>query len=754
MEALLVKSDSWSVVSGESVKPEATAEDASAAATAAAAAARTAWERTDRTAKSDIILAISPSELKLIKGCETSHALWQRLQATYQSAGPARKASLLKKLTLHRMTDGEEIRDHLRGFFDTVDKLGEMEVEINPDLLTIMLLYSLPPAFENFRCFRCKRFGHKAIECGKSRGNDEAPRKVEDLSMYASSDFSPPQNAFEIESAPEREKWCLDSGCSSHLCRDTRDFSEISNVANGTLNLATKASTEIKARGTVLFTGDVNGITKRVSVKDTLHVPELRTNLLSVGKITDRGYKVIFDKFAAEIVDKRNRQTVLFADRKDGLYYIRESKYVLNRDPKKGKFDNRSKKGIFLGYSDVSKGYRVWISGERRVDVSRDVKFLDFSEDAIADKFEDFYDDKRQTTNENELGIEIELCPDEAKIDIREGDALSEEEEEIDNPGENRPGRGPGRPRIVRTGLRGRPKKSLCYCIICDKSNIVVDNIQNTKFSRFIDETSEICNEKWMIFQVRYLDPDSGTLDIHTQLVVLININAKNSSTEKLFNALRKEMYKLQVPFSNIIALSCDKSICCHAIKASVVMLGKHVSFNSLKIERLLKDLLSIMNNVETKAYFLFLDYVLNFLNQFNVYFQTSQTRMHVLHSKCLQFLYNICQNFLKAEHLKIFSKNTTENLDENNNIDEINLGYECFDEALKKKWTALPLDCIFKPALNERGKTCLGMVIDKKHLSLMSTENLYASAAKKDKSTLRLYAADVNDIAGPLWTD
>ncbi|KAG5322319.1 POLX protein, partial [Pseudoatta argentina] len=157
MEALLVKSDSWSVVSGESVKPEATAEDASAAATVVAAAARTAWERTDRTAKSDIILAISPSELKLIKGCETSHALWQRLQATYQSAGPARKASLLRKLTLHRMTDGEEIRDHLRGFFDTVDKLGEMEVEINPDLLTIMLLYSLPPAFENFRCenFRC-----------------------------------------------------------------------------------------------------------------------------------------------------------------------------------------------------------------------------------------------------------------------------------------------------------------------------------------------------------------------------------------------------------------------------------------------------------------------------------------------------------------------------------------------------------------------------------------------------------------------
>jgi len=140
MEALLVKSDSWSVVNGETAKPEAVEGNANAT------AARAAWEKTDRTAKSDIILAISPSELKLIKGCVTSHALWQKLQAIYQSAGPARKASLLKKLTLHRMSDGEDIRDHLRDFFDTVDKLGEINIEVNPDLLTIMLLYSLPPA--------------------------------------------------------------------------------------------------------------------------------------------------------------------------------------------------------------------------------------------------------------------------------------------------------------------------------------------------------------------------------------------------------------------------------------------------------------------------------------------------------------------------------------------------------------------------------------------------------------------------------
>ena len=37
-------------------------------------------------------------------------------------------------------------------FFNSVDKLGEMNLEINGDLLSIMLLYSLPASYENFRC--------------------------------------------------------------------------------------------------------------------------------------------------------------------------------------------------------------------------------------------------------------------------------------------------------------------------------------------------------------------------------------------------------------------------------------------------------------------------------------------------------------------------------------------------------------------------------------------------------------------------
>jgi len=146
MQALLVKNDAWMYVSGESVKPTLVAGDATTA------NAVKQWKTNDDKAKSDIILSINPSELKQIKGCETSRDVWLKLENIYQSKGPARKATLLKQLTLQRMENGGDVRDHIRKFFDAIDKLGEMEVDIHPDLLSIMLLYSLLSSYENFRC--------------------------------------------------------------------------------------------------------------------------------------------------------------------------------------------------------------------------------------------------------------------------------------------------------------------------------------------------------------------------------------------------------------------------------------------------------------------------------------------------------------------------------------------------------------------------------------------------------------------------
>lgn len=50
--------------------------------------------------------------------------------------------------------------------------------------------------------------------------------------------------------------------------------------------------------------------------------------------------------------------------------------YVLDQTPNKDKFAPKGIEGIFVGYFDTSKAYRIWIPFEKKVRTSRNVKFL------------------------------------------------------------------------------------------------------------------------------------------------------------------------------------------------------------------------------------------------------------------------------------------------------------------------------------------------------------------------------------------
>lgn len=56
------------------------------------------------------------------------------------------------------------------------------------------------------------------------------------------------------------------------------------------------------------------------------------------------------------------------------------SVYFLDRNPNKEKFQSRSKKGIFVGYTENFKAYRIWIPDEHRIDITKDVEFMEVPE--------------------------------------------------------------------------------------------------------------------------------------------------------------------------------------------------------------------------------------------------------------------------------------------------------------------------------------------------------------------------------------
>jgi len=49
--------------------------------------------------------------------------------------------------------------------------------------------------------------------------------------------------------------------------------------------------------------------------------------------------------------------------------------YVYVPKEKRSKLDPSGKKGIFVGYSETSKAYKVYILGHKHVEINRDVTF-------------------------------------------------------------------------------------------------------------------------------------------------------------------------------------------------------------------------------------------------------------------------------------------------------------------------------------------------------------------------------------------
>ncbi|GAB1865899.1 Retrovirus-related pol polyprotein from transposon tnt 1-94 [Camponotus japonicus] len=229
-----------------------------------------------------------------------------------------------------------------------------MNIEINGDLLTIMLLYSLPDSFDNFKCAietrdtlpdteslkvkiieendarirksnhdesnamyaknnlkekssnnskaetnnvktnkkkivykcnYCQKKGHKESECfAKKRDKGNKSSKDQNANHVDESFFI---NSPEAEN--EQQDWCIDSGCTSHLCKDRDSFSNYENM-DRRIQLASTAKASVVAKGDAKLTVQYGENCKSISLRDALYVPELRTNLMSVARIVDKDH--------------------------------------------------------------------------------------------------------------------------------------------------------------------------------------------------------------------------------------------------------------------------------------------------------------------------------------------------------------------------------------------------------------------------------------------------------------------------------
>ena len=93
-----------------------------------------------------------------------------------------------------------------------------------------------------------------------------------------------------MNKANREDMWFLDSGCSNHMCGKKEYFSDFDGSFRDSVKLGNNSSMVVTGKGNVLL--EVNGII--MIITGVFYVPDLRNNLLSIGKLQAKGLPFCF----------------------------------------------------------------------------------------------------------------------------------------------------------------------------------------------------------------------------------------------------------------------------------------------------------------------------------------------------------------------------------------------------------------------------------------------------------------------------
>jgi hypothetical protein len=87
--------------------------------------------------------------------------------------------------------------------------------------------------------------------------------------------------------------WYLDTGCSNHMCGEKETFSSLDESFRSSVKFGDNSKISVMGKGKVTI--QTKGNSTHI-IANVLFVPNLKTNLLSVGQLQEKGYEIFLSK--------------------------------------------------------------------------------------------------------------------------------------------------------------------------------------------------------------------------------------------------------------------------------------------------------------------------------------------------------------------------------------------------------------------------------------------------------------------------
>ena len=318
-------------------------------------------KRKDSKARARILHMVDEEIYSHVQDCKSAKEAWETLSKMYDDRGLSRRVGLLRRLITTTLGECKSMDAYVNRIISTSKDLNGVGFPISEEWVGSFLLAGLGDeykpmimALENsgtpitgdairtkllqeevlddddnkaFKAFR-KSQGQKRIQCrtcsgwGHTAKNCANRKKKNDASGASSKSEDAFCVVLSAIGSNEGESWYFDSGATSHI---TNDHSMMSNTSKSTgkVMAANKGVMEVKATGTVMIEPEVYD--GKLPINGVLYVPELSSNLLSVGRIVSHGYSVLFTSKGCTVKSADNR-IVATGTLINGLFKLEQKK--------------------------------------------------------------------------------------------------------------------------------------------------------------------------------------------------------------------------------------------------------------------------------------------------------------------------------------------------------------------------------------------------------------------------------------------
>ena len=146
-------------------------------------------------------------------------------------------------------------------------------------------------------CNRCHKFGHYRSECYTRLPNE----KQEKSNFVENKEGETLLMAVHVEKKPNQQAlWYADTGYSNHMTGSKSSFTYLNESFQSTVSFGDLSTVNVMGKGNINFRTK-NGCVEIIS--NVFYVPALKSNLLSVGQLLEKGYVIILRNDACEISD-------------------------------------------------------------------------------------------------------------------------------------------------------------------------------------------------------------------------------------------------------------------------------------------------------------------------------------------------------------------------------------------------------------------------------------------------------------------